>query len=103
MPGGVYIDTFVLKVAVPGQKLQLEKRPLQGPDPSAAGKGSREAWWPEANNWVATAVYELSKLQPGNLVPGPALIESEYTTVVLPPGKQFRMDEYGIGLMEATV
>jgi N-methylhydantoinase A/acetophenone carboxylase len=103
VPGGVYIDTFVLKVAVPGQKLQLEKRPLQGPDPSAAGKGSREAWWPEANNWVATAVYELSKLQPGNLVPGPALIESEYTTVVLPPGKQFRMDEYGIGLMEATV
>jgi N-methylhydantoinase A len=101
VPGGVYIDTFVLKVAVPGQKLQLEQHSLQGTDPSAADKGSRRAWWPEVDDWVETPVYDRSQLQPGNLIQGPALIESEYTTVVLPLGKQFRMDEYGIGLMEA--
>ena len=100
LPGGVYIDTFVLKVAVPGQKLELEKHPLEGSDPSAAQKGSRYAWWAESNDRVDTVVYDLERLQPGNLVEGPALIESEYTTVVVPPGKQFRIDEYKLGILE---
>jgi N-methylhydantoinase A/oxoprolinase/acetone carboxylase beta subunit len=101
-PGGVYIDTFVLQVAVPGQRLQLEELSLQGSDPSAAEKGSREAWWLEENDWAETPVYDLPGLQPGNVVKGPALIESEYTTVVVSPGKQFRVDEYGLGILEAA-
>jgi N-methylhydantoinase A/oxoprolinase/acetone carboxylase beta subunit len=102
LPGGVYIDTFVLKVAVPGQKLQLDRSPLQGSDPSAARKGSRKAYWPEINDWVETPVYDMPHLQPGNVVQGPSLVESEYTTVVVPPRKQMRLDEYGIGILEAT-
>jgi N-methylhydantoinase A/oxoprolinase/acetone carboxylase beta subunit len=102
VPGGVYIDMFVLRVAVPGQELRLEKYPLEGQDPSAARKGSREAWWPESSNGgVETDVYELDGLKPGNLVEGPALIESEYTTVVVPPKRQLRMNEYAIGILEA--
>jgi len=102
VPGGVYIDMFVLRVAVPGQELKLEKQALQGEDPSAALKGSREAWWPESSNGeVETDVYDLEGLRPGNLVAGPALIESEYTTVVVPPTKQLRMNEYAIGILEA--
>ncbi|ABG04803.1 5-oxoprolinase (ATP-hydrolyzing) [Rubrobacter xylanophilus DSM 9941] len=102
LPGGVYIDTFVLRAAVPGQELKLERYPLEGKDPSAARKGSREAYWPEASNsWVETEVYDLAALKPGNVVAGPALIESEYTTVVVPPTKRFRMNEYAIGLLEA--
>jgi N-methylhydantoinase A/acetophenone carboxylase len=101
VPGGVYIDTFVLKVSVPGQQLRLEKRPLQDADSSTALKGQRAAYWPESGEWIETPVYDLPGLQPGNLVRGPALIESEYTTVVLPPSKQLSVDEYGIGIMEA--
>lgn len=102
LPGGVYIDTFVLKVAVPGQQLRLEPRAVAGPDPAAAQKGTRRAYWPETGAWVETAVYELTALQPGNRLIGPALIESEYTTAVIPPGKQFRVDEYGLGILEAA-
>jgi len=101
VPGGVYIDTFVLRVAVPGQDLHLEKYPLKGEDPSAARKGSREAWWPESSDGaVETDVYDLDRLEPGNVVAGPALIESEYTTVVVPPTKQVRMNEYALGILE---
>ncbi len=101
VPGGVYIDTFVLRVAVPGQELQLEKYSLEDEDPSAASKGTREAHWPENGGSVETNVYDLDALKPGNLVKGPALIESEYTTVVVPPTRQLRMNEYAIGILEA--
>ena len=101
VPGGVYIDTFVLRVAVPGQELQLEKYPLGDGDPSAASKGTREAHWPEDGGSVETNVYDLDALKPGNLVKGPALVESEYTTVVVPPTRQLRMNEYAIGILEA--
>jgi N-methylhydantoinase A/oxoprolinase/acetone carboxylase beta subunit len=102
LPGGVYIDTFVLRVAVPGQALELEKSGIQGEDPSAAKKGTRGAWWPEsADGKVETDVYDLARLAPGNVVEGPALIESEYTTVVVPPTRQLRMDEYSLGILEA--
>ncbi len=101
VPGGVYIDTFVLRVAVPGQELQLEKYSLEDEDPSAASKGTREAHWPEDGGSVETNVYDLDALKPGNLVKGPALIESEYTTVVVPPTRQLRMNEYAIGILEA--
>ncbi len=102
VPGGVYVDTFVLRVAVPGQELQLEKHELGGEDPSSARKGSREAYWPESQDGqVETDVYDLDALKPGNLVAGPALLESEYTTVVVPPTKQLRMNEYEISILEA--
>jgi N-methylhydantoinase A/oxoprolinase/acetone carboxylase beta subunit len=101
VPGGVYIDTFVLRVAVPGQTLELEKGELRGEDPSSARKGSREAFWPGSSNGkVETEVYDLDKLAPGNIVSGPALLESEYTTVVVPPARQLRMNEYSLGILE---
>ncbi|MGH3086541.1 MAG: hydantoinase/oxoprolinase family protein [Rubrobacteraceae bacterium] len=101
VPGGVYIDMFVLRVSVPGQELRLDRYPLKGEDPSSARKGSREAWWPESQDgMVETEVYELDELEPGNLVEGPALIESEYTTVVVPPTKRLRMNEYAICILE---
>jgi N-methylhydantoinase A/oxoprolinase/acetone carboxylase beta subunit len=102
LPAGVFIDTFVLRVAVPGQPLVLDKQPLTGADPAAARKGSRRAWWPKIGDWVDTPVYHLGALRPGNRVEGPAIIEAEYTTGVIPPGATFGIDEYGLGLLEAA-
>ena len=48
VPGGVYIDTFVLRVAIPGQKLELPELELTdeaGRRPSArARRGSASGW-----------------------------------------------------------
>lgn len=100
VPGGVYIDTFVLRVAVPGQTLELEKFDLGGGDPSHASKGTREAYWPETNSTEETPVYDLDALAPGNVVEGPALLEGEYTTAVIPPTKLLRINEYSLGILE---
>ena len=99
LPGGVYIDTFVLRAQVPGQSCELTKHYLAGEDPSAALKETRDAYWPGAGGWAPTAVYDQDGLLPGNVLAGPAVVESEYTTVVVPPGLAYRIDEYGLGIL----
>ena len=102
LPGGVYIETFILKAIVPSHKMELVARELHGRDPEAARKGSRSAYWPGIKAWIETPVYNQDKLLPGNEVAGPAILESEYTTVVIPPQMMYRIDTYGLGIMSAT-
>ena len=102
-PGGVYIDTFVLKVAVPGQRRQLA--PIAATRRGTpAPKGTRNAWWPEAGGFEETPVLDLEPLlRSRGTLEGPALVESPYTTVVVPPGKRFSVDELGLGVLESIV
>lgn len=48
----------------------------------------RRAWF-EGEGWASVAVHLLSKLD-GSLLEGPALVESPFTTIVLPAGTRFR-------------
>ncbi|MCB5362422.1 hydantoinase/oxoprolinase family protein [Pusillimonas sp. CC-YST705] len=101
-PGGVYLDNFVLKVTVPTWKPELAVQPMQAEDPSAAQLGTRDAYWPETKAWVQTPVYQWEQLMPGNLVLGPAVIEAELTTITVPPGQKFYIEEHGLGVLEAV-
>ena len=101
LPGGVYIDTFVLKASVPGQRLEMPSYSLEGPAPDAAATGAREAYWPALGGYKATPVFDQQRLRPGNEVRGPALIESEFTTVVIPPEHTYRVDRHGLGILES--
>jgi N-methylhydantoinase A/acetophenone carboxylase len=40
-------------------------------------------------------------LKPGNRLEGPAILEGEYTTVVVPPAMKFSIDERGLGILES--
>jgi N-methylhydantoinase A/oxoprolinase/acetone carboxylase beta subunit len=102
LPGGVYVDTYVLKATIPSHKVELEARELHGPDPDTARKGSRPAYWPTQKAWIETPVYDEDRLLPGNQIMGPAILESEYTTVVIPPNMTYRVDAYGIGIMSSA-
>jgi N-methylhydantoinase A/oxoprolinase/acetone carboxylase beta subunit len=102
LPGGVYIETFILKAIVPSHKVELVTRELQGRDPEAARKGSRPAYWPGIKAWRETPVYHEDGLLPGNEVAGPAILESEYTTVVIPPEMMYRVDAYGLGIISSA-
>jgi N-methylhydantoinase A/oxoprolinase/acetone carboxylase beta subunit len=100
VPGGVYIDTFVLRVAVPGRPLELPELALEGEDPSAAKSGTRRAYWPGTSGWVETPVYEFERLKPGNRIAGPAIVQASYTTAVIPPGRRFTIEKHGLGILE---
>jgi len=99
--GGIFIESFILKAIVTTPKVDLPKSQLQGRDPSAARKGERLAYWPEEKAYRATPIFTYEALRPGNVIEGPAVVEGEYTTTVVPPSMRLSIDERGLGILEA--
>ncbi len=73
-------------------KPALIKSKAGGKSAAAAVKGSRQAYF--EGKMTKTALYDYEKLKPGNGLTGPAIVETPFTTVVVPPDKKVRMDEY---------
>ena len=55
-------------------------------------KGSRSCFF--NNRFVNTPIYDSSRLGPGILIRGPAIVEEPTTTVVIPKGFDCSLDEY---------
>ena len=102
-PGGVFLDNFVLRVTVPMWKPEVSEYPLNAPEPSAAQIGTRKAYWPEIQGWEQTPIYRFELLRPGHIVSGPAVVEAEFTTVVVPPKQKFAIDKHGLGILEPVM
>ena len=73
-------------------KPRLEPQPLQDPDPSAAQIDVRPAWF--NGGFEPARRFNWRRLQPGHRLVGPAIVEDPTTTLVLPPAKTARVDEY---------
>jgi len=99
--GGVFVESFILKAIVTTKKVDLPKLPLEGINPAAAQKGSRPVYWAGANDFQPTPTFSYEALRPGNIVEGPAIIEGEYTTIVVPPSMRFSIDERQLGILES--
>jgi N-methylhydantoinase A len=50
-----------------------------------ARKGTRKAYFPSAGGFVDTAVFDRYRLEAGDRVDGPAIVEERESTVVVPP------------------
>ena len=98
--GGVFVESFILKAIVATPKVELPKLKLEGHSPAAAKKGERLVYWPEQKDYQVTPIFTYEALRPGNVLQGPAVLEGEYTTVVVPPAMRFAIDERGLGILE---
>jgi N-methylhydantoinase A/oxoprolinase/acetone carboxylase beta subunit len=98
--GGIFIESFILKAIVPTKKIEMPKLKLEGPSPAAARKGERPVYWPSEKDFRPTPIYTYESLRPGNTVEGPAIVEGEYTTLVVPPALHFSIDNRGLGTLE---
>ena len=98
--GGVFIESFILKAIVPTKKIELPSLKLEGSDPGAARKGERPVFWTEASGFTPTPIFAYEKLRPGNVIEGPAVVEGEYTTLVVPPSMRFSVDDRSLGILE---
>jgi N-methylhydantoinase A/oxoprolinase/acetone carboxylase beta subunit len=98
--GGIFIESFILKVIVPTKKVELPKLTLEGHHPATARKGTRPVYWPTEKDFRDTPIFSYESLRPGNVVEGPAVVEGEYTTLVVPPAMRFSIDERGLGILE---
>jgi N-methylhydantoinase A/oxoprolinase/acetone carboxylase beta subunit len=85
--------TWRVKVSAPAPAIDLRWR---GPRAAAAaGKGERPLYFPEANGFVAAAVYDRYALKPGDTFAGPAIVEERESTLVVGPGGRGAVDDYG--------
>lgn len=76
-------------------KPALRRQPLVGPDSQAAHKGDRRAYFSGKDpGYKHTKIFDYTRLQAGNVITGPAIIETPFTTVVVPEGHLVKMDEY---------
>jgi N-methylhydantoinase A len=76
-------------------KPTLRKHPIAGTDSSVARKGVRRAYFSgKSPGFRDATIYDYSKLAAGNVVSGPAIIETPFTTVVVPETHRADVDEY---------
>ena len=76
---------------VPKGEVQKAQRTGKHAD---ALKGKREVFFREEGGFVSTPLYDRAGLFPGARLEGPAIIEQEDSTTVLPPGARAEVDEY---------
>jgi len=90
---GVEIEAFILKASLAQPDRDRPRLEPGGSDPASALSGNRDALFPGQNGPTATPVYEMHRLRPGHRFAGPALIDSDDTTVVVEPGWSGAVDE----------
>ncbi|MFC1867583.1 hydantoinase/oxoprolinase family protein [Thermodesulfobacteriota bacterium] len=64
-----------------------------GPDASGAIKSKRQAYF--GDGFVETTVYDGDKLNAGNVMEGPCIVEERMTNIVVPPGFTMVVDDHG--------
>ncbi len=79
----------------------VQRYPNVREDASDALKGHRMVFFPGGNKgFVETRIYEYGHLRSGNVIEGPAIIESPTSTIVIPPEKLARVDEFNNVVIE---
>lgn len=90
---GFSVTGVIMRGMVATQKpvIPEEKEESETP-PAEAQLGKRQFY--RNKRWVEATIFEMEKLKPGNVVMGPAIIESDATTFVVPDGFGSRLDKH---------
>ncbi len=90
----VELVTFRLEATGLVRKAAFAPRAEQGPDASAAIIGRRDVWLPEAGGIVSCPVYDRDRLDAGNRIAGPAIVEQMDATTLILPDMAARVEPY---------
>ena len=85
-PPGAAIQFVALRLALSAPMPGSGRRLAQPAGSGVPGKGTRPVWFPEADGFVETAVYDRYALRAGESVDGPAVFEENESTLVIGPG-----------------
>jgi N-methylhydantoinase A/oxoprolinase/acetone carboxylase beta subunit len=96
--GGFSIISMVLDISAATPRPLILKKEFAGKDPSSALKSNREVYFNGA--FIPARIYNMLKLQVGNIIEGPAIIESSDTNVVIPEDRKAIVDEYSNMIMD---
>jgi N-methylhydantoinase A len=95
---GIQVKVLRLAASFPVQHVDFAVFEPEGEDPSQALKKEREVYWGES--FTDTRVYDRALLKCGNVVRGPAIIEADDTTYVIPEGRELTIDRYLNGIID---
>jgi len=73
---------------------------LRQPEEGVPQKGERLAYFPDAEGYLRTPVYNRYALGAGTTLQGPAIVEERESTLVVGPGAVITVDEYGTLMVE---
>lgn len=91
---GKDIITFRLRAVGKLRKPKLKSHALGPTTPRVALKGRRPVFFEEYGDFDTTSIYQFELVAPGMEIPGPAVIESPITTIVVNPSDRAVMDEF---------
>ena len=92
---GYLVTTVVIRGVHKVMKPVLPSEPMAGPKPAGgAFKASRKVY--RYGQWHDAKILEMEKLAAGNVIVGPAVIESSATTLVVPPDAEVTLDSHRI-------
>ncbi len=90
---GYQITEVYVEAVTQRPKPVIEAHPMKGKTPPKdAHKGRRKAFFD--GEWITFDLYEQERLEAGNRVDGPAIIEHTQTTLVIPPQNYIELDQY---------
>lgn len=91
---GMEMTSFRLTARGLMARPSIEKEKIGGAAPDAARMGRRKVFVDAANGMAEAEIYDFTKLAPGNVMRGPAVIHTPITTIVLQARQTGRMDAY---------
>ena len=90
--GGLEIVALSVIATAPAIKPVISRHKYVGTDVSGALKGEREVYFD--GRFIPTRIYDMDRLQTGNLIEGEAIIEAKDTTVLVPRHWKVTVDEF---------
>jgi N-methylhydantoinase A len=81
------------------EELRFAGASFEGEDASHAVTGTRDVHF-EHRGFVGTPIYDGTRVRPGNLIVGPAVIEEPWTSIVIFPGQEALLDQYSNYVVE---
>jgi N-methylhydantoinase A len=97
LPGAqleIVVARLRARALTPRPKL-VASRKVKKTIPAGARRSARSIYWPDLGRFRSTPVFDGEQLAAGNRIPGPAIVETADTTVVVHPGRTLRVDALG--------
>ena len=99
---GRFIFSFIVEGVGEVVKTRLTSASMDGPDASAAKTAKRRVVFPGNHAFTDADVYLFQRLNPGNVMTGPAIVEAEQTTIVIPPEVSATVDQFRNVVMQVS-
>ena len=95
------VEIVTLRVTASGHlgDVAMPMLPAAGGDPADAVVERRQVYFEETRDFVECPIYRRERLSPGASIVGPAILEGMDSTVVINPGWESRIDQYGNCIM----